>query len=55
MFAEQKPYAEWVQRGIVTLPTEKDDASATTDTVPEQLPMYQKAFGYMTEDVERFI
>ena len=53
--AEQKPYAEWVQKGIVTLPTEKDDSSATTETVPEQLPMYQKAFGYMTEDVERFI
>ena len=53
--AEQKPYAEWVQRGIVTLPTEEDEASATTDAVPEQLPIYQKAFGYMTEDVERFI
>ena len=53
--AEQKPYAEWVQKGIVTLPTEKDGASATTEIVPEQLPMYQKAFGYMTEDVERFI
>ena len=53
--AAQKPYAEWVQKGVVTLPTEKDDASATTDAVPEQLPMYQKAFGYMTEDVERFI
>ena len=53
--AERKPYAEWVQSGIVTLPTGKDDAAATTDTVPEQLPMYQKAFGYMTEDVERFI
>ncbi|MCY3744235.1 MAG: glutamate synthase large subunit [Candidatus Poribacteria bacterium] len=53
--AEQKPYAEWVQKGIVTLPTEKDGASATTETVPEQLPIYQKAFGYMTEDVERFI
>lgn len=53
--AAQKPYAEWVQKGVVTLPTEKDGASATTDAVPEQLPMYQKAFGYMTEDVERFI
>ena len=53
--AEQKPYAEWVQKGIVTLPTEKDDAPVTTETAPEQLPMYQKAFGYMTEDVERFI
>ena len=53
--AEQKPYAEWVQKGIVTLPIEKDDASTTTAAVPEQLPMYQKAFGYMTEDVERFI
>ena len=52
--AEQKPYAEWVQKGVVTLPTQKDEA-ATTETVPEQLPMYQKAFGYMTEDVERFI
>ena len=53
--AERKPYAEWVQKGIVTLPTEKERASATPETVPEQLPMYQKAFGYMTEDVERFI
>ena len=53
--AEQKPYAEWVQKGIVTLPTETDDASTMADAVPEQLPMYQKAFGYMTEDVERFI
>jgi len=53
--AEQKPYAEWVQKGIVTLPTEKDGASATMEIVSEQLPMYQKAFGYMTEDVERFI
>ena len=53
--AKRKPYAEWVQKGIVTLPTEKDDASTMTETVPEQLPMYQKAFGYMTEDVERFI
>ena len=53
--AERKPYAEWVQKGIVTLPTEKENASATPETVPEQLPMYQKAFGYMTEDVERFI
>ncbi len=53
--AERKPYAEWVQKGIVTLPTQKDNAAATTDAVPEQLPIYQKAFGYMTEDVERFI
>ena len=53
--AEQKPYAEWIQKGIVTLPTGKDGVSATTETVPEQLPMYQKAFGYMTEDIERFI
>ena len=53
--AERKPYAEWVQKGIVTLPTEKDDAATTTDAVSAQLPMRQKAFGYMTEDVERFI
>ena len=53
--AKQKPYAEWVQKGIVTLPTEKTDSSATVDTPPEQLSTYQKAFGYMTEDVERFI
>ena len=53
--AEQKPYAEWVQKGIVTLPTQTDDTAATTDIVPEQLAMYQKAFGYMTEDIERFI
>ena len=53
--AEQRPYAEWVQKGIVTLPIEEGDSSPTVDTVPERLPMYQKAFGYMTEDVERFI
>ena len=53
--AEQKPYAEWVQKGIVTLPTKEDEASTMMDAVPEQLPIYQKAFGYMTEDVERFI
>ena len=53
--AERKPYAEWVQKGIVTLPAEKDDAATTTDAVSAQLPMRQKAFGYMTEDVERFI
>ena len=53
--AERKPYAEWVRKGIVTLPTEKDDAATTTDAVSAQLPMRQKAFGYMTEDVERFI
>ncbi|CAI8014595.1 Ferredoxin-dependent glutamate synthase 1 [Geodia barretti] len=53
--ATQKPYAEWVQKGTVTLPTEKNEACATTDAVPEQLATYQKAFGYMTEDVERFI
>ena len=53
--AERKPYAEWVKKGIVTLPTQTDDTAATTDIVPEQLAMYQKAFGYMTEDIERFI
>ncbi|MXY99087.1 glutamate synthase subunit alpha, partial [Candidatus Poribacteria bacterium] len=53
--AERKPYAEWIQQGILTLPSKKDDAAPTTETVPEQLPIYQKAFGYMTEDIERFI
>ena len=53
--AEEKPYAEWVRKGIVTLPSEKIDPNATIDTTPEQLSTYQKAFGYMIEDVERFI
>ena len=54
--AEQKPYAEWVRKGIT--PLKKLFPSATVPhqvTVPEQLANYQKAFGYMTEDVERFI
>ncbi len=53
--ARRKPYAEWVKKGIVTLPTEKNETGVTADAVPEQLSTYQKAFGYMTEDVERFI
>ncbi len=55
--AHQKPYAEWVQKGIVTLPAEKATPcpSAVPTTAPEPLAIYQKAFGYMTEDVERFI
>ena len=53
--ANQKPYAEWVQKGTVTLPTGKTSSYATTKTVPDQLPIHQKAFGYMTEDIERFI
>ena len=53
--AKRKPYAEWVKKGIVTLPTEKTDPSVPVDTTPEQLATYQKAFGYMIEDVERFI
>ncbi len=53
--ANQKPYAEWVQKGTVTLPTDKISSSATVETIPDQLPIYQKAFGYMTEDIERFI
>ena len=53
--AKQKPYAEWVQKGIVKLSEEKNGSPVTTDVVPEQLSTYQKAFGYMIEDVERFI
>ena len=53
--AGQKPYAEWVQNGIVKLPPKKKDSPATSVAVPEKLSTYQKAFGYMTEDVERFI
>ena len=44
-----------MQKGIVTLPTEKHGSLTTTDVMPEQLSTYQKAFGYMIEDVERFI
>ena len=53
--ANQKPYGDWVEKGTVTLPTAEASSSVTTETVPDQLPIYQKAFGYMTEDVERFI
>ena len=32
--AERKPYAKWVQKGIVTLPTIKEDPSPITETPP---------------------
>ena len=55
--AAQKPYAEWVRKGIVTLPTEKSKQVQVVeaDVGPEVLARYQKAFGYTVEDVERFI
>ena len=53
--ANQKPYAEWVRKGTVTLPKNKISAADAIEGIPDQLPIYQKAFGYMTEDIERFI
>ena len=53
--ANQKPYAKWVRKGTVTLTTDKTGSPDTTESVPDQLPIYQKVFGYMTEDIERFI
>lgn len=53
--AEQKPYAKWVRKGITPLKKVPAGEIVDTATVPEQLANYQKAFGYTTEDVERFI
>ncbi len=53
--ANQKPYAKWVQKGTVLLSTDTIKTPNTAKLTPETLPIYQKAFGYTTEDVERFI
>ncbi len=53
--ASQKPYAKWVQQGITPLKKLFVGETSGHVTVPEQLANYQKAFGYTTEDVERFI
>ncbi len=62
--AQQKPYTEWVRKGIIPLktllnPGESDITSTAPTSQPEnaveQLALSQITFGYTTEDVERFI
>lgn len=52
--AHQKPYAKWVEQTI-NLEDLKPKPLGSTTPVPDDLDKYQKAFGYMIEDVERFI
>ncbi len=52
--AHQKPYANWVEQTI-NLDDLKPKSLGSTTPVPDDLDKYQKAFGYMIEDVERFI
>ena len=52
--AHQKPYTSWVKQSI-PLETLNPKAAGTSTPVPENLAQQQKAFGYMIEDVEKFI
>ncbi len=52
--ANQKPYAKWVKQ-ITHLDELKPKPIGTITSVPDNLQTQQKAFGYMIEDVERFI
>ncbi len=56
---QQKPYTEWVRKGITPLKRLLDRNAAApsiqSEDVPARLALSQKAFGYTTEDVERFI
>ena len=52
--ANQKPYANWVKQ-ITHLDELKPQPLGTIVPVPDNLETHQKAFGYMVEDVERFI
>lgn len=52
--ANQKPYANWVKQ-ITHLDELKPQPLGTITPVPDNLETHQKAFGYMVEDVERFI
>ena len=52
--ANQKPYANWVKQ-ITHLDELKPLPLGTITPVPDNLETHQKAFGYMVEDVERFI
>ncbi len=52
--ANQKPYSKWVKQ-ITHLDELKPKPIGTITSVPDNLQTQQKAFGYMIEDVERFI
>jgi glutamate synthase domain-containing protein 2/glutamate synthase domain-containing protein 1/glutamate synthase domain-containing protein 3 len=52
--ANQKPYANWIKQ-ITRLDELKPQPLGTITPVPDNLETHQKAFGYMTEDVEHFI
>ncbi|MDE0317782.1 MAG: glutamate synthase large subunit [Candidatus Poribacteria bacterium] len=52
--ANQKPYANWAKQ-ITHLDELKPQPLGTITPVPDNLETPQKAFGYMIEDVERFI
>ena len=52
--SNQKPYASWVKQ-ITHLDDLKPHPLGTITPVPDNLKTHQKAFGYMVEDVERFI
>ena len=52
--ANQKPYAKWVKQ-IMHLDELKPQLLGTITPGLDNLQTYQKAFGYMIEDVERFI
>lgn len=52
--ANQKPYGIWVKQST-QLKELKPKPQGSITPVPENLEREQKAFGYMTEDVERFI
>lgn len=52
--AHHKPYAKWIKQRT-HLDELKPQAPSTITPVPDDLQTQQKAFGYMIEDVERFI
>ncbi len=52
--AHQKPYSVWVKQST-QLDELKPQPLGTIIPIPDNLHTHQKAFGYMTEDVERFI
>lgn len=52
--ADQKPYDVWVKQSI-SLNELKSESTTPVTPILEKLEREQKAFGYMVEDVERFI
>ncbi len=52
--AHQKPYVNWVKQTI-NLDDLKPNPLGAITPVPDDLNQNQKVFGYMTEDVEKFI